>query len=229
MPTIQKEQVIDVFVVAEGPVVQEAAGGAKSGQSTPGRSKAGSGPKITGQRQAVKQPGPERAEPETPAREAMVEQSTTALPPESGPAAVSTGEISMMSDVSASAGSGSTQGSGRGLPGPLSSGGPALQGTGQGDEMEFGQGTGPGFLHREMPTYPTFARKMGKEGRVLLRLTIDEKGKLLSAEVMEDAGYGFADAALEAVRQSRFRPAIRDGKAVKSRALLPVRFVLRRP
>jgi protein TonB len=69
---------------------------------------------------------------------------------------------------------------------------------------------------------------MGKEGRVLLRLTIDEKGKLLSAEVMEDAGYGFADAALEAVRQSRFRPAIRDGKAVKSRALLPVRFVLRR-
>lgn len=95
-------------------------------------------------------------------------------------------------------------------------------------DVEFGSKNAPRFLHREMPIYPMIARRLGKEGKVLLRLTIDEKGNLLNIEVIEGAGYGFTEAAIEAVKKSTFMPAVVDGKAVISRALLPVRFILRR-
>ena len=95
-------------------------------------------------------------------------------------------------------------------------------------ETEFGTAVAPSFLHREMPVYPAFARRLGKEGRVVLRLTIDERGNLLNVEVMEKAGYGFTEAAVDAVKKSSFLPAKKNGKPVASRALLPVRFSLRR-
>ncbi len=96
------------------------------------------------------------------------------------------------------------------------------------DEMRFGSEDGPRFLRREMPIYPLMARRFGKEGKVVLRLTIDEKGNLLNVEVLEGAGYGLTEAAVEAVRRSKFLPAKKEGKPVSSRAILPVRFTLRR-
>lgn len=95
-------------------------------------------------------------------------------------------------------------------------------------DVEFGSANAPRFLHREMPMYPLIARRVGKEGRVLLRLTIDEKGNLLNVEVLESAGYGFTEAAIEAVKKSTFLPAKIDGKPVMAKALLPVKFRLRR-
>ena len=95
-------------------------------------------------------------------------------------------------------------------------------------DAEFGLENGPRFLHRELPVYPLIARRLGKEGTVLLRLTIDEKGNLLNVEVLDGAGYGFTEAAVEAVKKSTFTPAIVDGKAVPSKAILPIRFSLRR-
>lgn len=94
-------------------------------------------------------------------------------------------------------------------------------------DTEFGAAVAPSFLHREMPVYPVFARKLGKEGKVLLRITIDERGNLLNIEVVEKAGYGFVEAAIDAVKMSTFLPAKKNGKPVASRALLPVRFTLR--
>jgi protein TonB len=95
-------------------------------------------------------------------------------------------------------------------------------------DIEFGSANAPQFLHREMPVYPLMARRLGREGRVLLRLTIDENGKLLNIEVVERAGFGFTEAAIEAVKKSTFRPAMQDGRPVMSKALLPVSFKLRR-
>jgi len=95
-------------------------------------------------------------------------------------------------------------------------------------DVEFGSANAPRFLNREMPVYPLMARRLGKEGRVLLRLTIDENGKLLNVEVIEGAGYGFTEAAVDAVRKSTFIPAKSEGKPVMSKALLPIRFSLRR-
>lgn len=95
-------------------------------------------------------------------------------------------------------------------------------------DTEFGSANAPRFLHREMPVYPLMARRLGKEGRVLLRLTIDDNGKLLNVEVIEGAGYGFTEAAVEAVKKSSFQPAMQDGRPVMSKALLSIKFSLRR-
>lgn len=93
--------------------------------------------------------------------------------------------------------------------------------------VEFGSVEGPKFLRRTLPIYPVMARRMGKEGRIVLRLTIDEKGNLSNVEVIENGGYGFAEAAVEGVKKSSFLPAQKDGKPVASRAILPIRFSLR--
>lgn len=95
-------------------------------------------------------------------------------------------------------------------------------------DIEFGSAEGPRFSYREMPVYPLLARRLGKDGKVVLRLTIDDKGHLLNVEVIEGAGYGFIESAVEAVRKSTFLPAKKQGKPVLSRALLPIKFTLRR-
>jgi len=98
---------------------------------------------------------------------------------------------------------------------------------GQSTDVEFGSTTGPFYLHQEMPVYPTFARKLGREGRVLLRLTIDEHGKLLNVELLEDPGYGFAEEAVKAVKKSSYVPAHKFGSPVLTKAELSIKFVLK--
>jgi len=92
---------------------------------------------------------------------------------------------------------------------------------------EFGTSTGPAFLRRVMPVYPEEARRLGKEGRVVLRLTIDAGGNLRGVEVVQGAGFGFEEAAVTAVKRSSFRPANVQGQAVSSVARLPIRFAIK--
>jgi protein TonB len=94
-------------------------------------------------------------------------------------------------------------------------------------EASFGAGDGPRFVQKAMPRYPRLARELGKEGTVLLRLTIDERGSLTHVEVLRRAGSGFDEEAVRAARESKFSPARMNGRAVACRAQLPVRFVLR--
>lgn len=95
-------------------------------------------------------------------------------------------------------------------------------------DTEFGSAVAPSFLHKEIPEYPVIARKLGKEGKVVLRLTINERGELINIEVIERAGYGFTESAIEAVKKSTFLPAKKNGVPIMSRAMLPIKFVLRR-
>lgn len=120
---------------------------------------------------------------------------------------------------------GDGSGPGPGGAGPASSGAP---GYGFGGDVPFGSAVGPAFLEKEMPVYPALARRLGREGRVVLRLDIDEHGVLTRLEVLEDPGFGFSAAAAEAARKSRFAPARVNGRPAACRALLPVRFELRR-
>ena len=94
-------------------------------------------------------------------------------------------------------------------------------------EIGFGAGNGPRFKHQVAPQYPLMARRQGLDGRVLLRLTIGDDGRLVNVEVVEDAPCGFVAAALNAVKRSTFYPALVDGRPVTSRALLPIRFSLK--
>ena len=93
-------------------------------------------------------------------------------------------------------------------------------------EVAFGSASGPSFLQRVLPAYPLVARRFNKEGKVVLRLTINEYGSLINVEVLEDPGYGLASAAVEAARKSRYNPAHHGGRPVMAKAILPVRFSL---
>lgn len=96
-------------------------------------------------------------------------------------------------------------------------------------DAEFGAADGPRFVHRKMPQYPRLARQLGKEGIVVLRVTIDEGGRPIAVETIKSAGCGFDEEAMKAVQESLFHPAKREGKPVICRAILPIRFELRGP
>jgi protein TonB len=91
----------------------------------------------------------------------------------------------------------------------------------------FGAIDGPRFLYRVIPRYPRIAKRLGVEGKVVLMLTIDEKGNLIDVEIIERAGYGFDKEAVKAVKESTYLPAHKDGIPVKSKALLTVRFIMK--
>lgn len=103
---------------------------------------------------------------------------------------------------------------------------PFRQNPGIGQAMTLGEVGSPRFIHRELPAYPFMARRLGKEGKVVLRLVLDAEGWLQSVETVDANGFGFAEAAISAIRKSTFAPAVRNGRAVSSQVLVPVRFVL---
>lgn len=91
----------------------------------------------------------------------------------------------------------------------------------------FGSPDGPRFLKKAFPVYPDIARKLDKEGHVILQLTIDERGALVNIELIKKAGFGFDEEAVKALKQSSFCPARKDGRAVVCKVILPVKFVLK--
>jgi protein TonB len=77
------------------------------------------------------------------------------------------------------------------------------------------------------PRYPSAARSRGWEGRVVLLLSIDAAGRVLSAEVAESSGRpSLDDAALAAARDWTFAPALCDDAPVAGSLRVPVRFSL---
>lgn len=77
------------------------------------------------------------------------------------------------------------------------------------------------------PRYPDIARQNQWQGTVLLKLTIDDAGRVTAVEVARSSGYSVLDAAaVSAVRQWQGEPALHDGIAVESEEYLPVRFRL---
>jgi protein TonB len=77
------------------------------------------------------------------------------------------------------------------------------------------------------PVYPAISRRMGEEGKLVLRVELDEAGRIDDARVIDSSGYDRLDkAALEAVRSWRCRPSMRDGQPVRAVALQPFNFVL---
>jgi protein TonB len=75
----------------------------------------------------------------------------------------------------------------------------------------------PRILHEvnSADIYPPEARKMGLEGKVVLKVGIDAKGNVVQVRVISKAGNGFDEAARNALRQFKFSPArTSDGQAV---------------
>lgn len=91
----------------------------------------------------------------------------------------------------------------------------------------FGDAGGPSFVRRVMPKYPEMARRRGLEGMVVLRLVIGVSGELKDVQIVEGAERYFEEAALAAVKASRYAPATKNGQSIECSALLPIRFALR--
>lgn len=84
-------------------------------------------------------------------------------------------------------------------------------------------------IARVQPDYPVAAARIQEEGTVLVRVEVDADGRPADVSVARRSGSRDLDrAALDAVRQWRFRPAMRGGKAVASVAEVPVEFTLDR-
>jgi len=74
--------------------------------------------------------------------------------------------------------------------------------------------------------YPALAKEKGKEGRVVLEIYLDAQGTIVDIHIIENPGYGFADAALEYIRNSVWEPAKHQGKAVAVRIRKPLAYTL---
>jgi TonB family protein len=73
--------------------------------------------------------------------------------------------------------------------------------------------------------YPAEALAGGLGGTVELELTIDERGRVFDARVLQRAGHGFDEAALAAVKTWTFEPARQGGQAIRATIQLSVPFV----
>ena len=74
--------------------------------------------------------------------------------------------------------------------------------------------------------YPERAKKAGKEGEVILQLTIDEKGIPKDIVPLTNLGFGLEDAAIELLKKSTFRPATKGGKPISLLIEIPIDFKL---
>ena len=151
-------------------------------------------------------PPPKRVTPIVPTvhgREADIASPAASMP---GSMAMTTGAGGGNAQAGAATGSGAR--------------GAAVFSTGLGDSK-------PTLAYRPEPAYPTFARRLGYEGRVVLHIQVMATGSVGAVQVERSSGYALLDeAALESVKRWRFKPAQRGGQPVDATLLVPITFKL---
>ncbi len=87
--------------------------------------------------------------------------------------------------------------------------------------------TKPTYKFRVKPKYPDSAKKAEKEGTVILQATIDENGIPKDIVALTNLGFGFEQAAIEALKKTTFRPATKAGKPISlEQVQIPYEFKL---
>ncbi len=74
--------------------------------------------------------------------------------------------------------------------------------------------------------YPEIAKRAGVQGRVYVRAFVDENGNVQKVELMKGIGAGCDEAAMEAVKKTKFKPGKQRGKPVKVQVSIPILFKL---
>ena len=87
----------------------------------------------------------------------------------------------------------------------------------------------PRFKNQQKPVYPKEAIIAQKEGKVILLATIDVSGIAKDIKALTQIGFGFEEAAIEALKKSTFHPAFRLGKPASSVVRIPYEFKLGPP
>ncbi len=79
---------------------------------------------------------------------------------------------------------------------------------------------------QEKIVYPEIAKRAGVEGKVYVLAFVDETGTVTKAQVIKGIGAGCDEAALDAVRKTKFKPGKQRGKPVKVQVSIPIIFKL---
>jgi len=74
------------------------------------------------------------------------------------------------------------------------------------------------------PHYPDSLKREGVSGVVAITIVIDENGAVASTAIAKSSHPDFEKPAMEAVARWKFKPAKKDGAAVKVKVTLPLRF-----
>jgi protein TonB len=87
--------------------------------------------------------------------------------------------------------------------------------------------TGIEYIQPPKPDYPPASRRSGEEGKTMLRVLVNERGRPERVEVQKSSGYPRLDeAARQAASRSLFKPFMEDGKAVAAYVIVPINFQL---
>ena len=82
-------------------------------------------------------------------------------------------------------------------------------------------------LPNPAPRYPFRSRANGEQGRVILQVVVDRRGRADEVTVIKSSGYSRLDkAARKAVSKWRFQPAQKDGRSARGTVQVPISFVL---
>ncbi|MCZ8076166.1 MAG: energy transducer TonB [Paucibacter sp.] len=100
----------------------------------------------------------------------------------------------------------------------LTLGGPAqAQGQAQSEPAAAGANQHLRITHAVRPVYPAKARKEGLHGVVKVEVAVSAEGQIEEIVILDSPGDLLSDAVREALRQTRFKPQIKNGQAVATR------------
>ena len=84
--------------------------------------------------------------------------------------------------------------------------------------------TPPTLISAARPEYPEMARQVGAEGRVVLKVLVQEDGSIGSIQIVEMPNPILVDQAITALRRSIVAPATKDGVPCCATMLIPFIF-----
>jgi periplasmic protein TonB len=83
------------------------------------------------------------------------------------------------------------------------------------------------YLNNPPPAYPALSRRMGEEGRVVLRVLVNASGTADEVQILDSSGHVRLDeAARNTVRRWKFAPARRGERSIAAWVLIPISFRL---
>ncbi|HSH72420.1 MAG TPA: energy transducer TonB [Methylophilaceae bacterium] len=86
---------------------------------------------------------------------------------------------------------------------------------------------GVAYLNNPAPNYPPMSRRIGEEGRVLMRVLVSVNGDPETVTIETSSGSDRLDkAAIEAVKKWRFVPAKKNRQPISAYVLVPIKFSL---
>lgn len=83
------------------------------------------------------------------------------------------------------------------------------------DAIMLKNGVTPDIKKRVAPKYPHSGLRFNKSGRVILLITIDEKGSVIDTKVIRSTSCIFHSQAIKAIKKWKYKPYQIEGKPVK--------------